>query len=205
MPTSRTSAFAHRVFRELSSLAILIVGVLAARSSLADHYLVPSGSMQPTVQIGDHVFVNKLAYGIHVPLTDKYALEYGSPAHGDVVVLRSPVDDRVLLKRVVAVPGDLVSVTEGTVTLNGLPVPVERGDGGLFEDLGGALHPVDLGMGGGPDFGPVKVPRGQFLVLGDNRGNSSDGRVFGFVQRKQIMGRSSGIWLRDGAFTWLGL
>src|SRR5580704_4065024 len=90
--------------RELVTACISLAIVVSARSSLADHYFVPSGSMLPTVEPDDHVLVDKLAYGLRVPLLNSYALHFAPPARGDVVVLLSPDDGIVLLKRVVAVP-----------------------------------------------------------------------------------------------------
>jgi signal peptidase I len=183
----------------------VIAVVLAARTSLADHYLVPSGSMEPTVRVGDHILVNKLAYGVRLPLMDRYALEYASPARGDVVVLTSPEDGRVLLKRVVAVPEDMVRVSGGTLTINGARVVVEERGGTPYESLGANPHPLDLEMGGGPDFGPVRVPPRHFLVLGDHRGDSKDGRYFGFVDADAILGRSLGVCVSHGSLTWRDL
>ena len=97
--------------RELVTVALAVTIVVTARSSLADHYVVPSGSMLPTVEPEDHVVVDKLAYGLRVPLLGDYALHFAPPARGDVVVLLSPDDGIVLLKRVVAVPGDRVTLS----------------------------------------------------------------------------------------------
>jgi signal peptidase I len=183
----------HRLpprLRELAQLLILVAVVLTGRASLADQYTVPSGSMEPTVRVGDRVLVNKLAYGLRVPLTDVYLTRFAVPARGDVVVLLSPENGIVLLKRVVAVPGDRVQVAGGMVAINGVPEPT---------------HPLALENGGGPAFGPITVPPDQFLVLGDNRGNSHDGRSFGFVRRGAILGRAVGVFLRDGSPTWVGL
>lgn len=108
----------------------------------------------------------------------------------------------VLLKRVVAVPGDVVQVTDGRLLLNGKPVPVETRDGGLVESLGDG-HGLRLDNGGGPDFGPVKVPADRYLVLGDNRGNSRDGRYFGFVKGEAVLGRAISILARAGSPTWI--
>src|ERR1700723_3482778 len=99
--------------RDLLTVATLATVLLGARASLADHYTVPSGSMEPTVAVGDQVCVNKLAYGLRLPASQVYVLPRAAPAGGDVVVLDSPVDGKVLLKRVVAVPGDLVAVVDG--------------------------------------------------------------------------------------------
>ena len=113
-------------FRTALQLATAAAVALTARASLADHYRVPSGSMEPTVHVGDRIVVSKLAYGLRLPLTETYLIRYGAPARGDVVVIEPPDDESkhatdsdiigsVLLKRVVAVAGDLVEVRSGHV------------------------------------------------------------------------------------------
>jgi signal peptidase I len=194
--------------RDLVTIAIALAIVVSARSSLADHYFVPSGSMLPTVEPDDHVLVDKLAYGLRVPLLDAYALHFAPPARGDVVVLLTPdpgEEGTVLLKRVVGVPGDRVTVTGGTLVIDGRAMPVVERGGASIEELGAIEHAISLAAGGGPDFGPVRIPPLRYLVLGDNRGNSRDGRYFGLVTRDAIMGRVQGIILRHGAPTWVGL
>ena len=191
-----------RIVRELLSLVGFALALLAARSSLADHYYVPSGSMIPTVWTGDRVVVNKLAYGLRVPFSDVTAARFAGPNRGDVVVLRSPEDGITLLKRVVAVPGDEVAVLQGRLTINGVSVPVVDGGADAIEQLGTAVHPVRLTHGGGADFGPTVVGADRYLVLGDNRGDSRDGRVFGLVERGAIMGRALSVWMRDGHLCW---
>jgi signal peptidase I len=161
--------------------------------------------MEPTVHVADRILVNKLAYGVRVPLADVYALDINAPARGDVVVLTSPEDGIVLLKRVAAVPGDRVRVVGGELELNGVRVRVAARDGGVVEELGATPHPLSLDSGGGPDFGPVTVPADEFLVLGDNRGDSKDGRFFGFVKRAAIKGRAVAVIAREGRMTWIGL
>ncbi|HOX42481.1 MAG TPA: signal peptidase I [Myxococcota bacterium] len=188
----------------LKLLALLLV-LLAARSSLADHNVVPSGSMRPTLLEGDHILVDKLAYGLRVPFSHLVAWDFGGPARGDVVVLDSPVDGERLVKRVVAVPGDRIAVRGGRLVLEGRPVPLRAGAGGLVEELPGRAHLLSLDRGGGPDLGPLSLPPGRYLVLGDNRGNSADGRVFGLVPRELIVGRAVAVWWRDGGLTWLRL
>lgn len=166
---------------------------LSVRASFADHYRVPSGSMEPTVHVGDHIVVEKAAYGLRVPFTESYAAHFSAPARGDVVVLLPQEGDvydnvvdnavgTVLLKRVVAVGGDLVEVRSGIVMIDG-----KKAD----------TH-ASLAEGTGPDFGPVRVPGGKLLVLGDNRGNSRDGRFFGFVDRDRVVGRAFAVIVRDG-------
>lgn len=178
--------------------------VLVGRSSLADHYHVPTGSMLPTVLENDHIFVNKAAYGLRLPFSQVRLAEFGGPERGDVVVLESPESGIVLLKRVVALPGDMIQVKNGRLLLNEQPVPVESRNGHVFEALGDG-HGLRLEDGGGPDFGPVRVPAGNYLVLGDNRGNSRDGRYFGFVKRESLLGRAISILGRQGSPTWIKL
>ena len=103
----------------LSTLAIGVL-VFAARSSLADHYHVPTGSMEPTVEVGDRILVNKAAYGFKVPFTQNYLTHLDVPLAGDVVVLDSPEDEKTLLKRVVGLPGQTITVLDGNVFVDGI-------------------------------------------------------------------------------------
>ncbi len=178
--------------------------MLLARGSLADHYRVPSGSMLPTVEVGDRVLVAKAAYGLRVPLTELWLGEPRMPARGDVVVLASPEDGRVLLKRVVAVAGDRVEVRGGEVRIDGRAAPVRTVAGREEEELGGRRHPVHLGAGG-PDFGPTVVPAGHLLVMGDNRDNSHDGRSFGFVRVETLLGQALGVYAGADGLGWRAL
>lgn len=182
--------------RELASSAALVAVLLFARSSLADHYGVPTGSMQPSVEPGDHVFINKVAYGLRAPLSHRYVVDGAAPQRGEVVVLDSPESEIVLLKRVVALPGDVVEVRAGQLLIGGKPVPVVQEGGRLVERLDAGTHAISLSDGGGPDFGPMKLPADRFLVMGDNRGNSHDGRSFGLVEKGRILGRAVGLYRR---------
>ena len=204
-PVQAPTARKWRWLRELVPLAALVLVMLGARSSLADHYYVPTGSMIPTVAVGDRLIVNKLAYGLRLPFSDLTLVPFSGPARGEVVILTSPEDGQVLLKRVAALPGDLVAVRDGRLVINGQAVPVRSVGGEPVEELGAALHPLRLTRGGGADYGPVKVPPDRYLVLGDNRGESHDGRSFGLVERAAIMGRAVGVYMRDGGFSWHGL
>lgn len=217
-------------FREVVFLGVLVFAVLSARSSLADHYYVPTGSMLPTVEEGDHLVVNKLAYGLRIPFTTTYALEWSDPAPGDVVVLESPENGNVLLKRVIATPGQTVAVRGGRLVIDGTPVPVEGTPPlQLSESLGGVEHPIWLTHNGGGDWptqpiaSHLREQRGveldlvpatdggwaarlrpnQYLVMGDNRGDSADGRGFGPVGREVILGRGIAIyWRSRDGLTW---
>ncbi len=169
--------------------ALLLVGLMGvfgtARASVADHYFVPTGSMKPTIEIGDRILVNKLAFGLRVPLTHTWLLNSDHPHPGDVVVLSSPMDGKTLVKRVMGVPGQEIAVRGGRVLVNGQ-----------------VSDPVTTHLAfGGPDFGPLLIPEQKYLVLGDNRGDSLDGRVFGLVDEETILGKAEGIYWRDG-FTW---
>lgn len=191
-----------KLLRDVAALAALVLVILAARSSLADHYHVPSGSMLPTIDIGDRILVNKLAYGFRVPFSNWYLTESEGPRHGDVVICESPEDGEVLIKRVIAVPGDIVAIRGGRVTTNDRQMPIRPTAQGLIETLEEKSHPVDLSAGGGPDYGPRKIPPEQYLLIGDNRGNSNDGRMFGLVDRSAILGQDVGIFLNREGFTW---
>jgi signal peptidase I len=195
----------RRWIADLSAIILSLSVLLAARSSLADHYHVPSGSMQPTVEVGDRVVVSKAAYALRVPFTELTLARFDGPARGDVVVLASPDDGVTLLKRVVAVPGDEVEIRRGRITIDDRAQPVVVDSSGPTEQLGGALHPLDLGRGGGPDYGPRILGPDEYLVVGDNRGNSRDGRMFGTVSRDAFRGRVLGVYLSGGRLTWRDL
>ncbi len=171
---------------DVSPLLLLLLG----RASLADHYHVPSGSMEPTLQVEDRLVVDKRAYGLRVPLTHLW-LTQNEPRRGDVVVFDSPVDGRVMVKRLVGLPGDRVAFDGAFVLLNGERVPQALGpDGSRVEFLPGALHPLHPEPDQGPALSEVRVPPRHYLVLGDHRGNSADSRSWGFVPRDHLLGRA---------------
>lgn len=189
----------RRLSRDLIRLLGFAVCFLAARSSLADHYVVPTGSMQPTVLPGDRIIVNHLAYDVRVPFVGASLARSGDVERGDVVTLTSPENGDRLLKRVVAVPGDLVTVRNGRITIGATAAPIDRD---AQEALGDVVHGVRLTRSGGPDFGPTIVPAGEYLVMGDNRGESHDGRSFGLVPRSAITGRAFAVLWRAGMPAW---
>lgn len=178
-------------FREAAILFLIIAGIFAARSSLADHYHVPSGSMEYTLFPGDRVIVDKRAYGLRVPFTH-LEISAGEPvARGDVAIFDSPRDGTRLIKRIVAVAGDEVRVLQGRLYINGREES--------FADSGAILK---LASGGGPDFSAT-VPAGKVLALGDHRGNSVDGRIFGWVDESLVYGRAVAVYYRsDAGFVW---
>ena len=173
---------------EAFALALTLALVTAARSSLADHYWVPTGSMEYSLLPGDRVLVDKTAYGVRIPLTKIDLIGATTPQRGDVAVFDSPRDGARLIKRVVAIGRDVVSVTDGRLMINGQ----ERTEAWL-----------NLDKGGGPDMPPTVVPPGKLLVLGDHRGDSFDGRFFGFIDERELYGRAVAVFYRSGeGFGW---
>ena len=183
--------------RELPPLLLTIGLLLVARTSFANHYQVPTGSMEPTLLPGDRVVVDMSAYGVRVPYTDLKLLERGEPQRGEVVVFKSPADGTRLIKRVAAVGGDRVSLADGRLTINGVALadPYVAD----VEIFGQRLARLDMDMGGGPDIPETTIPHGKLLVLGDHRGNSVDGRYFGLVDAPSVYARAVGVYWRRGA------
>ena len=179
----------RRWTRNLPELVFLVL-VVVGRASFADHYYVPSGSMEPTLAVGDRLVVDKRAYGLRVPLTQAW-LTRAPAARGDVVVFASPLDGTVTVKRVVAVPGDRVAFHDGRLWLGGAPVDVTAAPPALREALPGAPHFLHPEADQGPDLPEQVVPEGHYLVMGDHRGNSFDGRSWGFLPHAQLLGRAT--------------
>lgn len=192
-----------KVLYEIRVFVLMILIVSSLRSALADWNDVPTGSMKPTIQEGDRVVVNKLAYDLKIPFTTINVARWGDPTRGDIVVLFSPVDGTRLVKRVVAVPGDSVELRDNQLFINGKlarqsPITTDDSkDQGpayiLDEDLNGHRHQIMLSPEIYSDrrtFGPRIVPAGYYFVLGDNRDNSNDSRYIGFIERRRIVGEA---------------
>jgi signal peptidase I len=181
-----------RWLRQNLGFILFMLGLLVARSSFADHYVVPTGSMEDTLFPGDRVLVDKRAYGLRVPFTLSRITPGDAPARGDVVVFDAPDDGTRLIKRIVAVGGDVLEVRSGHVLINGVPHEEKAA--------------LELRMGGGPDVAPVIVPKGHVFVMGDFRGNSRDSRFFGFVREDRLYARAMGVYYRSGdGLVWLAL
>lgn len=202
-------------WREWVKPILAVVIVLGAfRSAVADWNDVPSGSMRPTILPGDRIFVNKMAYDLRIPLTSWSLLRWGAPARGDVVICYSPEDGTRLVKRVVGLPGDSIEYRDNALLINGSPVaqsayqPMESDEGGeeagaktrsrskewvSTELLGDHAHPV-LMLPQKPamrNFGPIIVPADSYFMMGDNRDDSRDSRMIGFVSRDEIVGKAT--------------
>jgi signal peptidase I len=168
------------------------------RSSIADWNTVPTGSMKPTILEGDRILVNKMAYDIRLPFTHVSLLKITNPARGDIVVFDSEVSDKRLVKRVIGVPGDTVTMINNILYINGEALPYSNISTTPIntdrkEYLPNVEHLVRVNNNGSPlsTFRTVLVPDEFYLVLGDNRDNSADSRVIGLVPRHEIVGRSS--------------
>ncbi len=189
--------------KTIVQLAVVVFVALAARSSLADHYVIPSGSMLPTLEIRDRVFVSKSAYGLRIPFTSIALVGEELPSRGDVAVFRSPTDGSVFIKRVVALPGDTIRVSRGRIYINGKQTRWEKDNGQTSESLDQRQYTLRLADGGGPDQPTVTVPAEHCFVMGDNRGNSQDSRAWGFLPTRNLRGRAIAIYWRSGdGFAW---
>ncbi len=208
---------------------ILIVFLL--RSFLVEPFKIPSSSMVPTLLVGDFILVNKFTYGIRLPVANRKIVELGSPERGDVMVFRYPEDPSLdYIKRVVGLPGDRVEYRNKRLSINGTPVPTRQIEDYLskermqfsrryVESLGRVEHELLLEEDAPPSMTPSRafpfaancnynmsglactIPPGHYFVMGDNRDNSSDSRVWGFVPDENIVGKAFFIWLN---FTELG-
>jgi signal peptidase I len=202
---------------------ILIVFLL--RSFLVEPFKIPSSSMVPTLLVGDFILVNKFTYGVRLPVLNRKVVELGSPQRGDVMVFRYPEDPSLdYIKRVVGLPGDRIEYRGKRLTVNGTLVPARQIDDYLsrermqfsrryVETLGRVEHEILLDedapalMSPGRSFPfasncnyntsglACSVPPGHYFVMGDNRDNSSDSRVWGFVPDENIVGKAFFIWL----------
>ena len=195
-PPSRSRRAALWLYREALPLLLMLALLVVARSSFANHYHVPSGSMQPTLQPGDRVVVDMSAYGLRIPFTRHVLVARGTPQRGEVAVFASPEDGTRLIQRVVAVGGDRVQLLDGHLAINGQVLAADAD--GRTERYGSRLARLDLADGGGPDVIGATVPDGHVLVLGDHRGRSADGRYFGFVETDAIYGRAVAVYWRKG-------
>lgn len=173
---------------------LFVLLLLATRSSLADHYYVPSGSMEYTLLPGDHVFVNKAAYGFEIPFLDVELFSTGKPNPGDVAIFDSPYDGTRLIKRIVAVGGDQVELRSGHLYLNGeeLVCATDTSE----ECFSAHIAQLNLLNGPGPDIDTFVVPEGKVLAIGDNRGNSFDSRFWGLVDESELYGKAISVFYR---------
>ncbi|MGD9948475.1 MAG: signal peptidase I [Desulfobulbus sp.] len=177
------------VIREnIEAIVIAVLLALFIRTFIVQAFKIPSGSMLPTLQIGDHILVSKFIYGIKMPFTGTTLIPITDPKSNDIVVFQYPKDPELdYIKRVIAVSGDTVEIRDKKISINGKP----------FEDLHGTfsdplIHPGT--MDPRDNFGPVKVPAHKIFCMGDNRDNSYDGRFWGFVDLSAVRGKAWAIY-----------
>jgi signal peptidase I len=200
-----------REYAEAIIVAMLLA--FAIRVFVVQAFKIPSGSMIPTLLIGDHILVSKLSYGIQWPSQCKFQagfppincyasqalIEFGKPQRGDIIVFRFPEDEeKDFIKRVVGTPGDTIQLRNKVVLVNGVALDdqsfTQRIDPGIID---GTINPRD-------NFGPVTVPEGSYFVMGDNRDQSLDSRFWGFVREEKIRGKAFRIywsWNGQGQMT----
>lgn len=182
---------------------LLIVFIL--RSFLYEPFQIPSGSMIPTLEIGDFILVNKYSYGLRLPVTRTKVVSIGQPERGDVMVFFPPNDDRYFIKRVLGLPGDEIKIIDNIVYVNGeeaeqtKPMSVEKDPRFVVasENLSGVNHSIQKSIISGRlgrNFS-IKVPNGHYFMVGDNRDNSSDSRVWGPVPEQNIVGKAVAVWM----------
>ena len=199
--TAQPSRFRSWAWGWIKSIAIALVVWFALSTFLVKAFRISSGSMERTLLVGDFLFVNKALYGAEVPLLGTRLPGVREPRRGDIVVFRSPIEDSILVKRLIGVPGDTVGMVAGELSRNG-----QRVQEPYVQHTGpGEPEPPDPDMrrwqlpflaGKDPagyhptsrDWGPLVVPRDSFFMLGDNRDGSRDGRFWGFVPRRNIQG-----------------
>ena len=201
------------------SLFPVLLIVLMFRSFLFEPFKIPSGSMIPTLLVGDFIVVNKYAYGLRMPVLHTKFLSLGEPERGDVVVFRYPVDPSVnFIKRLIGLPGDTISYRNKELYINGERVPEKlqgrftsdevkcstpRSDALQFtETTGDVEHPILLHENSGGRNGQWQVPEGHYFVMGDNRDRSKDSRFIGSIPETHLVGEAVRIWMHMDGLEW---
>jgi signal peptidase I len=198
------------------SIGLALGVALLLRAFVVEAFQIPSGSMIPTLDVGDHIFVSKFSYSVGIPFTNAKIAELGKPKRGDIIVFKYPPDQSVdYIKRVVGLPGETIEVRRNEIFIDGKPMPreyapgpCETDDGSTAEDdeprhpceawlehLGKVTHVIHQDPRLGPsNFPPFKIPPGHYFAMGDNRDNSKDSRVWGTVPFELIKGRALIVW-----------
>ena len=190
------SKSSFREYAEAIGMALLLA--LFIRTFIVQAFKIPSGSMIPTLQIGDHILVNKLAYGVRIPFLESYLTHFSKPQRGDVVVFIFPEDrSKDFIKRVVGVAGDSVEIRGKKVFINGKQIDDPHAH---FE----GDDPLTAGLPSRDDYGPRTVPENNIFVMGDNRDRSYDSRFWGYVDLNEVRGKAFVIyWSWDGGDRWV--
>ncbi|MCW9012222.1 MAG: signal peptidase I [Gammaproteobacteria bacterium] len=204
---TRTSVSEPVVVEYAKSFFPVLLIVFLLRGFLVEPFRIPSGSMIPTLYIGDFILVNKFSYGVRMPVFNKKMLDVEDPARGDVVVFKYPRDPSVdYIKRVIGLPGDHIAYYNKVLYVNGKPVkrkfiadyngPGEENRANEYvEDLAGVGHNILLIPGRPGLDAEYIVPDGHYFMMGDNRDNSNDSRYWGVVPDKYLVGKAFMIWM----------
>ena len=202
----KRSSRAGRFWREtLKPMLVVIVLLSSFRSAIADWNDVPTSSMRPTIEVGDRVTVNRVAYDLRLPFTTISLWHRADPQRGDIIVFYSPVDGKRLVKRVIGVPGDRIEMVGWQLLVNDEPATYDPS-----RRAGASAEPAVVlreQVGDGPEhavrlidhrriqrgFGPVVVPAESYFVMGDNRDESYDSRAWGYVPRSSVLGQAFGV------------
>ena len=192
----------HYLFKENKSLLLFISLMLVFRSAVADWNDVPTGSMQPTIVEGDRILINKMAYDLKLPFSQYSLIKIADPLRNDIIIFESKTADKRLVKRIIGVPGDTVSLNKNQLVINqdsaNYQLIAKHSNFILSEEhIAGQSRLIRTQVKPGysknyqlESFQPVTIPKGYYLVMGDNRDNSADSRVIGLVPRNEIIGRS---------------
>jgi signal peptidase I len=190
-------------FKENKSLLLFISLMLVFRSAVADWNDVPTGSMKPTIVEGDRILINKMAYDLKLPFSQQTLVKFTDPKRNDIVIFESKIADKRLVKRVIGIPGDTVSMVKNQLLVNqeaaNYKVVAIKDDYVLSEEtIAGNSHLIRTKVQPGnaiqptrANFHEITIPEGFYLMMGDNRDNSADSRSIGLVPRNEIIGRSS--------------
>lgn len=212
-PKTKSDSVAHRVgatvydrlqlfWRENRQFFLLLGCIVFFKSAIADLSSISGASMQPTLLDGDKVWVNKLAYDVKIPFTEISLAQTGEPERGDIVIIDSKKAHKRLVKRIVGLPGDTIYMQNNTLVINGEAAAYEILDRApnaliILEELPNKSHQAQLSTHyasrANRSYGPAIVPMDQYFVLGDNRDNSADSRVYSFVPRSELIGRSNSV------------
>jgi signal peptidase I len=173
----------------VESILIAVIIALFVRSIFIQAYKIPSGSMEPTLLIGDHLLVNRLSYVVKVPYFDNVIYTLGKPKRGDIIVFRYPENTKVdYIKRVIAVEGNTIEIKNKAIYINGTKMPDPWGR--YFDN-----NIVPRGIAPRDNFGPYTVPKDAVFAMGDNRDNSADSRFWGPVEKKHLVGKALILYL----------
>ena len=206
---ANASAEPGKIVEFCRSFFPVILIVLLLRSFVVEPFRIPSGSMIPTLHVGDFILVNKFSYGLRMPVFHNLLLPLGEPQRGDVMVFRYPVDPSMdFIKRVIGLPGDTIRYADKTLYINGKKMSQEvsgyySADGTgreliaeeMQEQLGDVAHKILINPKRPDDDGIFKVPEGHYFMMGDNRDGSDDSRRWGFVPERNLVGKAFFIWM----------